>query len=163
RAKAPLLAAALAQTLDPPLITPQPVPTIPQGGGGSGGSSKGYLAIIGVVIALLRIVMALGRSSSTPSYNPSLYNPSLYDRSRITIPALPGSDGGIYFPSLDASIYFPQTSSPKLDGLWAKVVHGAESTKRNAESMLALDGGRQRVDYRGIAKDADAVSNAALV
>jgi hypothetical protein len=29
--------------------------------------------------------------------------------------------------------------------------------------MMALDSGRQRVDYRGVAKDADAVSNAALL
>jgi hypothetical protein len=162
RAKAPLLAAALAQTLDPPLVTTQPVaPTLQNSGGGS---SKGYLAIVGVVLALLRIVMALGRSPSTTSYNPSLYNPSLYDRSRFNLPVLPGADGGVYFPGIDASIYFPQTSSsPKLDNLWAKVVHGAESTKRHAESMMAQDGGRLRVDYKGVAKDADAVSNAALL
>jgi hypothetical protein len=152
RTRAPLLAAALAETLDPPVAPAQPVAAAPQGG-----SSKGYFAIVALVIGLLRVMLLLGRGSSTPSYNPSFY-----DRARLQLPPIPSLDGGLYLPNLDASLYRPSSSS-KLDDLWAKVLHRAESTKKHAESMLAHDGGRRLVDYRGIAGDADAVSNAALL
>src|SRR5262249_32850636 len=79
-----------------------------------------------------------------------------------TMPALPSLDGGLYFPSIDASFYLP-SSSARFGDLWARVAHRAESTKLHAEYMLKQDGGRRRVDYQGVAGDAEAVSNAALI
>ncbi len=142
RSKAPLLATALADVLDPP---PAPartsVPPSPQRSG------KGGWAIAALVIAALRVVLMLGRgTSSAPSYNPSFYKPP-----NLTMPAFSGFDGGLYVPSFDAGLDVP---IGRLDELQSRMLRRATSTKGHAERVLLQDaspaGGPPRPAARGV-------------
>jgi len=90
RRRAPTLAAALAESLDPP---PEPA-RAPAASGGNG--FRGVWAIVVVAMGLMRILMATSSSSShTPSFDPSRYTP------RYTPPSF-SFDGGFQIPARPA-------------------------------------------------------------
>jgi hypothetical protein len=148
RAKAPNLAGALADVLDPP--PPKPAST----GGGGQGSARGAWWVIALVVGLLRVVLMVGRTSSTPTYNPpSFYNPSRYA-------GYPWLDGGLSVPGFDAGSRAPSRRTTKLDDSRDRVRESADRTKMHAFYMLGVDGGPRRIDYEKVASDVDAVLKA---
>jgi hypothetical protein len=145
RAKAPNLAGALADVLDPP--PPRPAST-----GGGQGSARSAWWVVALVVGVLRVVLMIGRTSTTPTYDrPSFYNPSRY--------SYPWVDGGLSLPNLDAGAYASRRTT-KLDDLRDRVLHRADSTKMHAFYMLGADAAPRRIDYEKVASDVDAVVKA---
>jgi len=117
RRKAPTIAAAVADTLDPP--APQVPSYSPPGT--QQRSKAGAWMILVVLAGLLRILAAVGRSS-TPSYTPS-YNYNVPPLPNLTVPKpFFGLDGGFRIPA-------------RLDELRSTVLSRAYAV----ESMAALD------------------------
>jgi len=115
RRGAPTIAAALADTLDPP---PPVVPSTPHNGGTSGrGAMAGGWVIIAVLIGLVRIFASVG-SSRTPSY----YSPPSLNLPKYTLPTpMVGFDGGLLLPS-------------RLDQLRATALSRASAVESDAVS-----------------------------
>jgi hypothetical protein len=97
RTRQPLLAAALADAIDPP----QESPAAPA----KQGSFRGGWLIAALVMGVLRVVLLAEKSStSTPSFREgSLYPPP------ITLPTYRVHDGGLFIP-FDASALYPPSS-----------------------------------------------------
>lgn len=144
RSKAPILAAALADALDPPLLTRSaPAQPSPQRS-----SRGGYWAIATVIIAVLRL-MAYGLRS-TPTYhdNPSI-DPSRWG-SHLTDDA----------PSSTAPRGYAPRRATTPEARKDRVLERVESTRIHAWYMMGLDAGRQRIDYTKVTADVDTVASA---
>jgi hypothetical protein len=97
RRKAPLVAAAVADVLDPPEM-PAPASSSYKGTTGSGsGSARGIWAILAVVMGLFRILMATGGSSSPTYYSPTIPNFTVPQLNPI--PVFDWDGGGLGLPS----------------------------------------------------------------
>ena len=127
RDKAPLLAAALADTLDPPPPRAAPV---------AQGSGKGGWAFGVVAIALLRIVMLFSRESSSHSYD--YKNPVYNLPPRIDLTPFTYLDGGLYIPSFDAGAFAPS----KLDAGAKRGDTKGKAKIREGGTAVIVDAGR---------------------
>jgi hypothetical protein len=143
RSKAPFLAAALADVLDPPIVKPSAhAPAPPQR------SWRGGWALATVLIAALRLIAFGSRSTPTvPSYGNDRYgSPSQWSSHPIDVST---SSGG----------YAP-LRKPAAGDLRGRVLERAESTRVHAWYMMGVDAGRRRIDYTKETADVDAVASA---
>ena len=147
RTSAPVLAAALAPVLDPPIAVPNP----PAPSRGDGGGWRGSWAVVAAILALVRLLASSSSSSSSstpsPAYDPSRYEiPSRYRP--LDIPRTLRYDGGFALPRTPGSAFK------------AALVAQVESARIHAWYMQGYDGGSSRIDYTKVAADVDALDAA---
>lgn len=141
RTRAPVMAAAVADALDPPARRAARRPFSAPSPTGRSGWAFGVLAI-----GLVRVLVFLGSGATTPSYQaPRSTSPS-YDP--VALAAL--LDGGLRSP--------PGRTS--LGALRERALHRADRVKAHADYALGSDGARGPVDYEAVSKSADLVSKA---
>lgn len=139
RRRAPVIAAAVADTLDPPA---PPSPRAVSTTAGRWGWAFGAVAI-----GLVRLLMMFARPSSSPSrYEPSRYTPPSYDPAAIS--AL--LDGGLGSPP----------GQTRLKELRERALHRADRMKAHADYALGSDGGHGPLNYEAVSENADLVSSA---
>lgn len=100
RRKAPVIAAALASTLDPPDEVAAPRARTPAYQR-SEGSKKGFWFLPMLALGLLRLILAAGRSSPTYSSYPSYESRPSYESPSLTYPTL-SFDAGALTASMNA-------------------------------------------------------------
>ncbi|APR83704.1 Hypothetical protein A7982_09053 [Minicystis rosea] len=128
REKAPMIAAMIADTLDPPKVKAAPAPAPASGDG----SWRGLWVIIVIVLGLVR-VLAAGSSSSRSSFDPSRFPPAKIEMPHLSLPDL---DAGI-MPPLDN--VFRDLAILALDRLKqhvrAQSADAGASRKKRAEAL----------------------------
>jgi hypothetical protein len=75
RRKAPVIAAALADALDPPVAVDPPFARTARTPPSNSSSGRGIWFILMVIMAVVRILLAIGRSSTPTTYAPSYAEP----------------------------------------------------------------------------------------
>jgi hypothetical protein len=146
RGQTPLLAAALADVLDPPVVPSRPVAAPARSSG------KGGWAIAAVVIGMLRVVLMLGRPSVSPSY------PHSFSPTRFNLPTLPYLDGGLYLPDLDAGS--GRLGDDRRADLKGRVLFHLNAAQAHVWYEQGRDAGRRSLDYAKVGSDVDDLGSA---
>jgi chemotaxis protein histidine kinase CheA len=146
RQRAPVIAAALADVLDPPAPAPTPPRAAPP--------ARGSWAFAAMAIGLIRVIMMLARTDSSPSaYEPPRYQPT-YQPSKLT----PTYDPALMADILDAGL--PHTPWTPLDDSKARALSRVDRVQARVAAALAADAGRRSAGYEALSKSAAEVDAA---